>query len=293
MRHGFALRRSPGSPEFWGDVFDLDDQRVAVVIGRCADPTRRGVLRPLIADSVRATADPVSALKGVGGPAESALCAIINAAAAQFSCSHVGDAVAVLVTPDSTRQLSGGILLPDGATVLMAIPHFSEVPDGVERYPALNPDEAAQHFFDRLVRRHDTAVAALYRQPPGPLTVTFPARPASLATVRAELRRWLAIAGVGPETSADALLAVGEATSNAAEHSVVGSAHTVEMTVRASMVGRRLRLTVSDNGRWKPPAVSTGHRGHGIRLMTALVDDIELTAGDDGTTVDMHKELRP
>lgn len=133
--------------------------------------------------------------------------------------------------------------------------------------------------------------------PPEPLTVTLPALPDSLAVVRARLREWLAQAGLDPESSADVLLAVGEATANAVEHSVVGAEGPVVMDVRAALCGNLLALTVSDNGRWKDndcPKSDTGsraYRGHGMHLINALVDSVELSATADGTTVQMLKEL--
>jgi anti-sigma regulatory factor (Ser/Thr protein kinase) len=133
--------------------------------------------------------------------------------------------------------------------------------------------------------------------PPEPLTVTLPALPGSLAVVRARLREWLAQARLDPESCADVLLAVGEATANAVEHSVVGADRPVLMDVRATLCGNLLALTVSDNGRWKDngsrrsDAESRAFRGHGMHLINALVDSVELTANADGTTVQMLKEL--
>jgi len=36
-----------------------------------------------------------------------------------------------------------------------------------------------------------------------------------------------------------------------------------------------------------------GQRGHGSRLMSALVDTVTITPTPGGTTVEMHKELHP
>ena len=63
------------------------------------------------------------------------------------------------------------------------------------------------------------------------------------------------------------------------------------MTVSAALSGNRLVLTVSDNGRWRPAAESPVHRGHGMHLINALVDSVELTATPKGTTVAMLKEV--
>jgi anti-sigma regulatory factor (Ser/Thr protein kinase) len=123
------------------------------------------------------------------------------------------------------------------------------------------------------------------------MTVILPALPDSLAVVRGRLREWLAKAGVDPESAADVVLAVGEATANAVEHSVVGAERPVIVDVRAALCGNILLLTVSDNGSWKSATGRQQYRGHGMHLMNALVDSVELTATSGGTTVHMLKEL--
>lgn len=137
------------------------------------------------------------------------------------------------------------------------------------------------------------------RLPSDPLTVTVEAVPANLAVLRDRLLDWLASVDVGPETTADVMLAVGEATANAAEHARTGAVPTVQMTVHAEVDGHGLNLVVSDNGRWKDSGrwksatAAPGHRGHGLRLIEALVDSHEVTTTEDGTTVTMRKELAP
>lgn len=127
--------------------------------------------------------------------------------------------------------------------------------------------------------------------PACPLAITLPAVPGNLAVFRGRLRDWLAEAGVDPESCADVLLAVGEATANATEHSVLGADHEVSLTLSAALSGNRLHLSVTDDGRWKPAAAPQNHRGHGMHLINALVDSVELTTTPDGTTVAMLKEL--
>ncbi len=123
------------------------------------------------------------------------------------------------------------------------------------------------------------------------LCVRVPAEPASLAAVRAQLRRWFQSAGIGNDTAADLLLAVGEAASNAAEHAHDRAEHKVELTVTAAATDDGVRLAVCDDGCWKPPPESPGNRGHGLRVIAALVDTVHLSATQSGTTVEMTKEL--
>jgi anti-sigma regulatory factor (Ser/Thr protein kinase) len=130
---------------------------------------------------------------------------------------------------------------------------------------------------------------------PDPLRIRLPAVPASLAVIRARLRTWLPSAQVNPSAAAEVLLAVGEATSNAVEHAVRGTVRNVELEVTACATNTGLTLTVKDNGRWHAPRSSerSPQRGHGGRLMSALVDTVTITPTPQGTTVEMRKELHP
>jgi anti-sigma regulatory factor (Ser/Thr protein kinase) len=127
------------------------------------------------------------------------------------------------------------------------------------------------------------------------LRIRLPAIPASLAVIRARLRTWLPTAQVTPSAAADVLLAIGEAASNAVEHAVRGTAGDVELEVTARATTTGLALTVKDNGHWQTPERSerSGQRGHGSRLMSALVDTVTITPTPQGTTVEMRKELHP
>ena len=127
---------------------------------------------------------------------------------------------------------------------------------------------------------------------PAPLRIRLPAIPASLAVIRARLRTWLPTAHVAPSAAAEVLLAVGEAVSNAVEHAVRGTPGDVEVEVTARATTTGLALTVKDNGRWHAPRKSA-QRGHGNRLMHALVDTVTITPTPQGTTVEMRKELHP
>jgi anti-sigma regulatory factor (Ser/Thr protein kinase) len=137
-----------------------------------------------------------------------------------------------------------------------------------------------------------TRVPAADMAGPDPLWIQLPAIPASLAVIRAHLRTWLPTARVNSAAAADVLLAVGEAASNAVEHAVRGTARNVQLEITARATKTGLALTVKDNGRWHAPSLSApGLRGHGRRLMSALVDTLTITPSPQGTTVEMHKEL--
>lgn len=65
----------------------------------------------------------------------------------------------------------------------------------------------------------------------------------------------------------------------------------MQISLQAEFDGGTLRFTVSDNGSWRTPVDSDDHRGHGIRLMRALVDGVDIATSAQGTTVKMLKDL--
>lgn len=302
---GIAVRYRPATASgLWFELDETPGGRVSVALGHCADPALAARLRTEITPVLRETGDPVAALQPAAnarGAAEPvAVCAVIERDSAELLYSSIGGIKAVVVTPgapaavlDPPTGRTATMRLAPAATVLLCIPGVVSLAHALlEQIAGLHPDRAAEHAIDALHCDPDAALAVLYRQPPAPMDLTVPAEPASLATVRSHLRHWLAMTGVDAESAADTLLAVGEAASNATEHSVLGAGHPVELTVRAVAAGAVLRFTVSDNGRWKPPPQSPGHRGHGIRLINALVDDADLITDDRGTTVEMSKGWR-
>ena len=294
--HGFSVRYSPADPAgHWHDVVSLNDGRVGVLIGCCADPEAARGMRLAARSILLETGDPVQSLEDTAAGAVSALCAVIDGETIGY-IGH-GESSAAVTSPDTGGPaLSPGsdrlVVAPlaPGATVLLCTGPIGQAAAALEGCESMHPDQVADEVIGRLAGPGVAAV--LYRHPPEPLTVTHSAHPSGLAVSRGRLRRWLATAGVDPETSADVLLAAGEATANATEHAVVGTTRDVTITVTAAVTGGRLRLTVSDDGVWKPPPASSGHRGHGVHLINALVDRAELTTTPEGTTVAMVKDLR-
>ncbi len=289
---GFSVRISPsGSPGLWADIVPTPDGRTDVMLGCCTDPSAGGRLRSHLREVLHGGAVAAPSLDGADGEPVSAVCAVVDATTLAYRT--YGDAAAVVIVPDgTTRRRDGHLLLCDlapGATVLMSTAPIPGAAALLGGGAALHPEELA----DRLFAGHADSprVAVVYRHPPGPMSITLPAEPSNLAVSRGRLRTWLSEAAVDPDSAADVLLAVGEAAANATEHAVVGTDHEVRLTVSAALSGNILTLTVSDNGRWKPAAESPGHRGHGLHLINALVDSVELTATPSGTTVAMLKEL--
>jgi PAS domain S-box-containing protein len=138
----------------------------------------------------------------------------------------------------------------------------------------------------------DDVALVLFRHPE-PFDLTFPADRGQLTPVRAALRGWLGGTGVSRRTIQDVLVAAGEACANAIEHGH-RDAPGQHIRLRAEATASRLRLTVTDTGRWRAaPPVADPLRGHGIALMRALVQQVTIESGSTGTTVAMDVTLTP
>ena len=135
----------------------------------------------------------------------------------------------------------------------------------------------------------DIALVALRLAPlsPGRLDIRLPAVPASLAQMRQTLRRWFKSVDVSPEEAYDAMTAINEACANSIEHAYGPTDGLFECEV--SLARGTLTATVRDIGRWRS---SRGqHRGHGLKLMEALMGEVEVEATSTGTAVRMRKRV--
>ncbi|HSK61318.1 MAG TPA: ATP-binding protein [Actinomycetospora sp.] len=122
------------------------------------------------------------------------------------------------------------------------------------------------------------------------LHLVVPATPEHVGRLRRAVRRWLrSVLGDEDEDAVDNLtLAASEALENAAEHAYAGHDEVGTMTLSArrdDTADRAVVITVSDTGRWRAPADSTGYRGRGLALIGELTDTHEVQPGPAGTTV--------
>src|SRR3712207_5841397 len=135
----------------------------------------------------------------------------------------------------------------------------------------------------------DIAIVALRRLPvPSALRLRLAAEPDVLARMRRTLRRWLHAHGASDEEVQAITLACGEACANAIEHAYPPGPASFELL--AEVADGALTLAVRDHGGWRAPRGE--HRGHGLELMEAIMDGLEVRRGDDGTEIRMRKELR-
>jgi len=115
-----------------------------------------------------------------------------------------------------------------------------------------------------------------------------------LVDARHQLSAWLSGQGLLGPGLHDLLLAAGEATANAYEHSgAVPGADAPAVRISAVVMDGQIRITVSDRGRWKPLASAESSRGRGRILMAALADEFDVQTGPGGTTVSLAKSLPP
>ncbi|MET7451924.1 SpoIIE family protein phosphatase [Streptomyces sp. NPDC005574] len=246
-------------------------------------------------------------------------CGVLDPTTGHLAYSSAGHPPGILTHPDGTTQL-----LEDGRSLPLAVRPGRDRPQGkcavparatlllytdglVERrrqplYTGIEQasgavvagrdtplDELATDLMNRLAPAdgYDDDVAFLLYRYPAPLGISFAAESSQLAPVRKNLRSWLDQCGLPPRTVQNVLVAAGEACANAIEH---GHRHAPGDTIhlRAEAFVDNLRLTVTDTGRWKTPKPGADtHRGRGLALMRAMMQQVTVTPGPAGTTVAM------
>jgi anti-sigma regulatory factor (Ser/Thr protein kinase) len=85
-------------------------------------------------------------------------------------------------------------------------------------------------------------------------------------------------------------MACHEACSNAIEHGYGFGEGT--FTIRGEVEAGKVVLEVTDSGEWiERPEGGLPHRGRGLPLIEALMDAVELSHANGGTTVRMERSL--
>jgi anti-sigma regulatory factor (Ser/Thr protein kinase) len=155
-----------------------------------------------------------------------------------------------------------------------------------------DPDAVCRRLLSRLVDGRppdDVVVLALQAAAATDhrLERTLPADARELGSLRRELRRWLADHGADEREIAALTLAAQEACANAVEHAYGAGDETFDLAALAD--GGTVEITVTDRGQWRLPRGE--HRGRGLALMRALVDEVDLATGERGTTVRLIRRL--
>jgi anti-sigma regulatory factor (Ser/Thr protein kinase) len=126
------------------------------------------------------------------------------------------------------------------------------------------------------------------------LDLRLPADPAVLTDLRRRLGRLLRAAGASRQEQYEITLTVCEAAANAIEHAYgPGDA---EFELEVAEVDGEIRVAVRDSGAWKEQEPGRdehreGTRGRGLGIIHGLMDDVEVSRRESGTTVTMRRKL--
>jgi anti-sigma regulatory factor (Ser/Thr protein kinase) len=113
------------------------------------------------------------------------------------------------------------------------------------------------------------------------------AEPGELSRLRRMLMRWLRATEASAQEIYDITIACGEASANAIEHAY--GARPASFEVEGAVEGDEVVLCVRDYGSWRAPRGQ--HRGRGLKLIDALMEDVRIERGDQGTEVLMRRRI--
>jgi PAS domain S-box-containing protein len=322
----------------WYDAVELDETRVAVVVG---DVVGHGLRAAATMGQLR-NAFRAYALLG-SSPAETfgrlnrllaldrddvmatALYALVDRDSGAIEYCSAGHPPAVVVGAGDVRFLEQGRSVPLGTADHVA---YRDARDRLE------PGSTLLLYTDGLVERRDVplddrllrlgevaartkggldamcdaivedavgagapddvALLAVRLSPTtGRLALRLPADPTVLTGVRRRLERLLQAAGASAHDQYEITLAICEAAANAIEHAY-GPAD-AEFELEAELVGQELKARVRDRGNWRQERAADGEgtRGRGLGIIEGLMDDVEVTRSETGTTVRMRRALGP
>ncbi|MFB1299534.1 SpoIIE family protein phosphatase [Mycobacterium sp. pW049] len=338
---GFTVRYQAASAPLevggdWYDVVDLDDGRIAMIVGDCvghglAAATVMGQVRSACRALLFGNPSPSAALRGMdrfaarlsGAQCTTAVIAVLDPSTGELVYASAGHPPPILVAADGSVRLlddahtialglradwsrrEGRVTMPAGATVVLYTDGLVErrrLPleqgiAGAAELIAGSRDAALDDLADGVMTGlepdggyQDDVVLLLYRHP-APLRLTFPPDAGQLAPARAALRAWLTTARMAPERTMEVLVAAGEAVANAIEH---GHRHSPDGTVSvaATAMVDHVHLVITDTGAWKDPQQPPDvHRGRGIGIMRALMQDVTIAYDSSGTTIHLYARM--
>lgn len=160
---------------------------------------------------------------------------------------------------------------------------------------------------DNRPRRADAARADTPTAPPATMEAVLAAEWVAPSIARDRVRRWLTAHRWSRAHREDLVLAISEAVSNSVEHGYGISADdttrfplsppgTIELhgqVITHADGVRHVEFTIRDHGRWIPPAMLCGNRGHGMAIMSACADKVTIDHTPVGTTVVVRSRPLP
>jgi anti-anti-sigma factor len=256
------------------------------------------------------------AARVAGAGSSSCACLVLDLGTGALTWSLAGHPPVVLVSPGAPARLlgdgAGGVLglsaryrdahatLPAGASLVLYTDGLVERRDEVldvgvarlvglaEESADLPPEALAAALVEGALERHapaDDVAVLVVRAVPAPLTLRLPAAAESLGAMRRSVRAWASAAGLDADTVDDLQLTLGEAAANAVEHAYpAGSAEDFDVTLAREGSGG-VAVTVRDHGRWRPAPADSGFRGHGLRVLREIGEDLHIDRAPNGTRV--------
>jgi anti-anti-sigma factor len=252
-----------------------------------------------------------------GALASTAVCLVIDTRSGELSWARAGhppplvlsssgaayldDARgSVLGLPDPPRFTEGRTMLSPGSTVLLFTDGLVErrgesIDVGLTRLAAAAaphamaaPEQLIQAAMDGALQgtipTDDVAVIAT-RLRPGVLQRRLPATPTQLAQLRRDVSAWAAAIPLPDDHTQDLQLALGEAAANAVEHAYAGQMpETFAIRIAHDRDGS-IRVTVDDDGKWRPAPADPGFRGRGLAMIRAIGQDVVVDTQGTGTHV--------
>jgi PAS domain S-box-containing protein len=232
---------------------------------------------------------------------------LVDGSGTRFLGADLGDprgAGAVLGLRDRAPYREGSTTLEPGASAVLytdgLVERRGELLDaGLRRLgeaagglaglgPAGLVDALVDAVLDDVGPADDVAVLAVRAVPP-PLEGRLPAAGTSMRVLRRAVGEWADAAGLDAELVEDLELTLGEAAANAAEHAYAATTLPEEERVFTYGVARTadggVEVRVGDRGRWRPVPDDNGFRGHGLRVIGQLADDLDIDRAPDGTRV--------
>jgi PAS domain S-box-containing protein len=260
-------------------------------------------------------------MSGVEDVMATVLYLVLDRETGELSFSAAGHPPPLVLAPDGPRFLEGGRSVPIGASDPAVFREASAVlPPGsslllytdglVERR-----DEPLDQRLDKLASvagdaegdlnglcervidavlgdgdpGDDVALLAVRPLPAvtDQISLTLPAEPASLASLRRRLARFLHATGASDLEQYEVTLTISEAAGNAIEHAYGPGDATYDVEV--TFTRGELVATVRDHGTWRERRGE--HRGRGLNIIEKLMDDVKVTPGAEGTEVTMRRRL--